>query len=322
MKEGTIVNYLKLKRCLFFLTVGLAVSCQTDGEAALRSDPSASQTINQANIFLQNNQKLSTEQFDKVKKLYEQYPTSKAAKDTYRAALIRNGDWAILADFLKQIPDAELTVQDRLNLAKANIKLGRYTDAAETLTPLAGQNNFEAKTLLASAYFHLGKYDESKKLFDENWQQILNEKKSDEITLRGMIYFYQGDHPKAIETLDQSIAFNPEHVPSYNGLSRVYAAQGEHAKAEENLKRVQELFDQVTAIEIRQTKLVEKIYKLQEAYQAKRFQEVIDLANEILPQTDAKNKVALYQFLYNSYQALGKQREAQEVLLQAKQTQQ
>lgn len=302
---------------MIFLCFGLLVSCQTDDESALKADTSAVQTISQAVGFLQNKQKLSREHFDKVKKIYEQYPSSKTAQDTYRAALIVKEDWVVLAEFIKQIPAEKLTVDDRLNLAKAYIKLGRYNDAAGVLSPLGIENNFEATMLLANAHFHLGKYDDAKKLFDENWQQILTEKRSDEIALRGMIYFYQDDRAKAIETLDLSIAFNAEHIPAYNGLSRVYAAQGEMVKAGENLKRVQDIFDKVTATASRQTKLVEKSYKLQEAYQARRFQEVIDLANEMLPESDAKNKAVLYQFLYNSYQALGKQKEAQEVLLRA-----
>lgn len=322
MKKGFAINNTKLKLCLILLSLGLLVSCQTDEESALKADASASQAINQANIFLQNRQKLSPENFDKIKKIYKQYPTSKTVQDTYRAALIIKEDWAILVDFFKQIPESKLTVEDKINLAKAYIKLGRYNDSSETLKPLAGQNNLEVKTLLANAYFHLGKYDESKRLIDENWQQILNEKKSDEIALRGMIYFYQGDTEKAIETLNKSIEFNPDHLPSYNGLSRVYASKGEQTKAEENLKKVQEIFNKVTADERRKTIMVEKSYKLQDAYQAKRFQEVIDLANELLPEADAKTKVVLYQFQYNSFQALGKQTEAQEVLLKAKQLQQ
>ena len=77
-----------------------------------------------------------------------------------------------------------------------------------------------------------------------------------------------------------------------------------------------------TADERRKTNYVEKIYKLQEAYKAKRFQEVINIANEILPEADAKNKAALYQFLYNSHKALGQQEEAQEVLVKAREMQQ
>lgn len=322
MRSGLVMNVMLLRLSLVILSFGPVISCGTDDEAALKADNAAVQAIGQASGLLQNRQKLSPESFAKIKSIFEQYPDSKTAQDTYRAALIIKEDWAILVDFFNKRPESKLTVDDKLTLAKAYVKLGRYNDAAETLVPLTTQNNLEVSTLLANAYFHLGKYDDAKRLFDENWQPILNDKRSDEIALRGMIFFYQGDAEKAIETLNKSIEFNPEHLPSYNGLSRVYAARGQQAKAEENLKKVQVIFDKVTADERRKTSLVEKSYLLQEAYQAKRFQQVIDLANELLPQSDAKTKAVLYQFQYNSYQALGKQNEAQEVLSKARQLQQ
>lgn len=322
MKRCFGINNLTQKLCLIFLSCGLFAACQTDDESAFQADTAAVQTTSQASMLLRNKQKLSPEQFDRVKKLYEQYPASRTAQDTFRAALIVKEDWAVLVDFFNRIPASKLTVEDKLTLAKVLIKLGRYSDAIDTLQPLTAQNKLEVEILLATAYFHLGKYDDAKTLFDENWQQILNEKKSDEIALRGMIYFYQDDAPKAIETLNKSLEFNAEHVPSYNGLSRVYAAKGERAKAEESLKKVQEIFDRVTANERRTIKIVEKLYKLQDAYQAKRFQEVIDVANDVLPESDAKTKAALYQFQYNSYQALGKQKEAEDVMLKSRQLQQ
>lgn len=322
MVGSFVMNVMLLRICVVILSLGLVVSCGTDDETALKADKAAVQAVGQASTLLQSGQKLSPEQFAKIKSIFEQYPDSKTAQDTYRAALIVKEDWAILADFFNKRPGSKLAVDDKLTLAKAYVKLGRYSDAAETLVPLTTQNSLEANALLANAYFHLGKYDDAKRLIDENWQPILNDKRADEIALRGMIYFYQGDAEKAIETLNKSIALSPQHLPSYNGLSRVYASRGDQVKAEENLKKVQELFDRITADERRKTNLVEKSYKLQEAYQAKQFQLVIDLANELLPQSDAKTKTVLYQFQYNSYQALGKQAEAQEVLSKARQLQQ
>ena len=286
-------------------------------ESALKNDRRALQTINQVNASLQTEQRLSPELFESLKQVYERYPDAASAHEAYRSALILRKDWAALVEFLQRKPWSTLTVDDKLNLVKAMIKLGRYNGAAEALAPLASQNNFEAKTLLANAYFHLGRYDEAKTLLDESWQEILNEKKVDEITIRGMIYFYQQENDLALQTLNKAIEMNPDYSPALNGVSRVYAAKGDQIKADENLKRVQKVYDKGTAEQVRGTRLVELNQKLKEAYEAKRFQETIEIANEMLPEADAKDKAILYQFQYYSYLALGKQKEAQDALNKA-----
>lgn len=316
MNRCLIGHGLKLKFCLF-VTAGLFVSCQTNDESALKNDRSALQTISQVNASIQNEQRLSPDLFERMKQVYERYPTAPSAHDAYRSALMIRKDWAALVEFFQRQPESTLKLDDKLTLAKALLKLGRYEDAVESIAPLVVQDNFEAKCLLANAYFHLGRYDEAKTLLDKNWQEILNEKKIDEITMRGMIYFYQHEFDKAIETMNRSIEIDPDHYPALNGISRVYAAKGDRTKAGEILKRVQQIVDKKTAEAKRGTKLVELSQKLKEAYDAKRFQEVIDIANEMLREADAKDKVTLYQFQYESYVALGKQKEAQVVLNKA-----
>lgn len=321
MSKSFGTNNLRMRFVAVFLCVWLLVSCQTD-EAALKNDALATQTLNQANKVLSAGKKLSREDFSKLKEVYNKYPNSKFVRDIYYSALIKKQDWATLEEFFNEIPASELTDKDKINFGKTSIKLGRYKDAIERLKPLVIENNFEAKILLANAYFHTGNYDESKKLLDENWEQIIKEKKPDEIALRGIIYFHQGDKEKAIETLNKSIEIEPDNIPANNGLSRIYAAKGDTEKAEKYLEKIQKSFDKVTAEEKRKTNLVEKFANLKAAYKAKRFQEVITLANQVLPDADTRNKVVIYQYLYNSYRALGKQKEAQEVLEKAKQIQQ
>ncbi len=223
---------------------------------------------------------------------------------------------------MKSIPFSELDDEDKTNLGITYFKLGRYNDAIEILKNINNENIPDSKYILTASYFNIGKYDEAKLLIDKNWEQILKAKKTDQINFRGMIYFYEKNYEKAIETLEKTLEINPDDVQAANGLSRIYAAKGETEKAEEYLAKVQEGFDKLVIEERQKTNLVEKLHKLQEAYQAKRFQEVIDLANEVLPNAQAKNKAALYQYLYNSYLALGMTKEAQETMAKAKQMQQ
>lgn len=321
MIHNLLTNISSIKLLLIVICVSFAISCQSD-EAALNADETAKQTINSSSQMLSSGQKPSAENFEKLKAVYEKYPKSETVAQTYKSALIVREDWAALEKFLSSIPKSELSNDDSLNLGKTYIKLGRYNDAIKTLKALENGNNLEVKTLLANAYFHLDRYAEAKPLLDNNWEQIIKDKRADDITMRGMIYFHEKENDKAIETLEKALEVKPDNIPAANGLSRVYAAKGDTEKAEEYLAKVQQMFDTLTAEERRKTNLVEKIYKLQEAYKAKRFQEVISLVNEVLPQADAKNKAALYQYLYNSYQALGMQKEAQETLAKAKQIQQ
>lgn len=321
MIQSFMTNKFSVRFVLVFLCACFCISCQTD-ENALQEDATAKATINQVSQVLKSGQKPTSEDFEQLKSVYEKYPDSESTRQTYKSALIVREDWAALEKFLTAIPAAKLTDDDKLNLGKTYIKLGRYNDAVETLKPFENGNNLEAKTLLANAYFHLGKYAEAKPLLDSNWEQIIKDKRIDDITLRGMIYFHEKENEKAIETLEKALEFMPDNISAANGLSRVYAAKGETEKAEEYLAKVQQSFDKLTAEERRKTYLVEKFYKLQEAYKAKRFQEVIDLANDVLPEAEARNKAALYQYLFNSYQALGMQKEAQEILVKAKQMQQ
>ncbi|MEZ5429367.1 MAG: tetratricopeptide repeat protein [Pyrinomonadaceae bacterium] len=297
------------------------LSCAGD-EAAFQSDKQAMDEVNRINQILNLKQKPAQEDIDSIRKIYGQYPGAKPVRETMQAALISREDWAALENFYRELPASAQTPADKVNLSKVYIKLGRYQDAVETLRPIENETDPEIKTLLANAHFHLGQYEESKKLLDASWEQLTREKKFEEIAMRGMIYFYQGDSDKAVEILQKALEMNPEQIFALNGLSRVYAARGEREKAEEYLTRVQQAFQKITAEERRKTRFVENIYKLQEAFKAKRFQEVIVLANQSLPDADPKNKAALYQYLASSYQALGRQEEAREALTRAKQFQQ
>ena len=322
MFSKTFLNRnLVLKGFVVLLCLGFSLSCQNE-EDALQNDSQAKAEINRVNQLLQVGHDISQEDVDSIRKIYADYPGSETARKTLQNSLVRREDWASLESFFKEIPFSKLSEEDKLNFAKVNIKLGRYADSVETLKAVENQNNLEVKSLLANANFHLGKYAEAKEPLDNSWDRVIAAKKIDDVVLRGMIYFYEKENEKAIETLNQALEIDPKNVAANNALSRVYAAQGNTEKAEEYLAKVQNIFDKTTAEEKRKANLVERLYKLQDAYKAKRYQEVIVLAERVLPEASPQNKAVVYQYLYNSYQALGKSKEAQEVLIKAKQIQQ
>ncbi len=308
---------------VFFAAVFVVLlsNCRSD-ESALQNDAVSKQALENAVQLMKTGQKPAPEDFEKIKKIYQQYPNSKTARNSYQFALISREDWTALEQFLNQIPFSEMSDEDKSNLGKAYFKIGRYADAVESLKPFGKKGEREIRNILATSYFRLDRFAEAKALLDDDWDDIINKKSIDEITLRGMIFFHEKENDKAIETLHRTLKIDPENIAAANGLSRVYAAIGDRKKSEEFVARVQDSFEKLTAEEKRKTNQVEKLYQLQNAYNAKRFDEVIEIANQVLPEADARNKSALYQYLYNSYIALGKQKEAQEIAAKAQQMEQ
>jgi tetratricopeptide (TPR) repeat protein len=314
-------NFIFLKLLIVLALALFAGACQSD-EKSLQNDKQSLETISRISKTFSVGQKPSSEDFESLRQVFEKYPRSQTVNQVYKFALIKREDWASLKNLLSATPFDELSKEDQKNLGNAAYKLGDYAESVAVLGKLADGNDREVISVLANSYFYLGNYSESKLLLDRNWERTKNEKLVNDITLRGLIYFHENESDKAIETLKLALEISPDNIPAANAISRIYAALGEQEVAEAYLEQVQRTFDKVTAEERRKTKIVEKLYELQEAYKAQRFQEVIALATEVLPDADTKNKIALYQYLYNSHIALGHQKEAQEALEQANQIQQ
>jgi Flp pilus assembly protein TadD len=297
-------------------------ACQTNVErdaALLAEDKSAVAEIKRINTNLSSGQAVSQSDIDALNKLREKYPAAAEVRQALQAALIKRGDWAALEKLIGEIPENEQTSADRITLAKIYFKLGRFQDAVETLKNLPADNatELETKSLLGQAQFYLGRRDEAAQTIDSIWDQILLQKKADEITLRGMIYFHQGNYDKAVETLKKAIEIAPENISASNALSRVYAARGDTANAEIYVTKTQRVNEMTAAAEKKKSRLVPLYYELENAFKSKKYNEVISLAKRLLPETDERNRAALYQYLAVAYQAQGNQIEANNALAEA-----
>ena len=189
----------------------------------------------------------------------------------------------------------------------------------QTVNPLLEKDpsNIELVSLSGASLFYLGRYDEAAGQLDKVWNELIAARKADEMTIRAMIWFYQKNYDKALEILNQAVQMDPDNIPAFNALVRVYGALGNNAKAEEYAQKVQLGFDRMTAESQKKIRFVENAKKLEEAFQAKRFEEVVTLAKSMIPEAEAANKYALYQYLANAYQALGKTAEARDALAEA-----
>jgi tetratricopeptide (TPR) repeat protein len=135
--------------------------------------------------------------------------------------------------------------------------------------------------------------------------------------MRGMIYFRQKNYEKAIETFTRSLEINENDISANNTLSRIYAAQGNAELAETYRVKTENAQQAISANEAKGSRFAQNSYQLEDAWKAKRYEEVINLARQMLADATEKNKPALYQYMAESYKALGKPDEAQKVLAEA-----
>ncbi len=298
----------------FFL---LQLACQNSAEANKElpaNDPEAKAVLNQAGLEIKSSRSISPENFEKLKAVYEKYPDVKAVKDIYKAALIIRDDLTSLENFLTEDNLPELSADDRKNLARLYIKNGKYEKASEVLNSLIKENpnDVEVRGLNGLTLFNLGKLDEAGKEFDSVWDAIVKNKMAEEIATRGIIYYRQNNMPKAVETLEKALAADPGYISANYTLSRIYAEKGDTEKAEFYRKKTDEMQDRQKAETFAKSKAVKLSLELQKAWQEKRYQEVINLANQMLPTVaDKQQKTILYQYLFESYKALGQPDEAE-----------
>jgi tetratricopeptide (TPR) repeat protein len=317
----TTTKHFNIKICVLLLSALFCLSCQSsDDETLFNNDATAKQTIERASKLLSSGQKLTSEDFEKVKALYEKYPTSKTLRQTYQSALIRRDDWGTLEKFLTENNSSTATNDDKKTLAKVYVKLGKFQKALELLKPLIAANpdDKEIRGLAGLSYFNTGEMEEAGKQFDSIWDDLVKNESYEEIATRGIIYFRQNDLPKAIEALEKSLEIKPDHIPSNNTLSRIYAQQGDLEKAESYGQKTATAQKNLKQQTFTMGKKVEDTVELKKAWEQKNYQKVISLAKKLLSTTTDKNqKNILYQYLYKSYQALGMKTEAQNTLKQA-----
>lgn len=310
------VKLVAVELCLVF-----CIGCQTNG-STFDKDESSKRFVAQQHKAVSAGKNLSPEQFEKLKTVYEKYPTSDRVRETYRGALVKRTDWGALEKLLTDKPTSNLSVREKKDLANVYTKLGKFRKALELLKPLsdANPNDFELNVLAGLSYYRVGELETAAKHLNSSWDELVKNKKLGEMSILGIIYFRQNNPTKAIEVLDEVLEIDPNHITSNNVLSRIYSQKGEPAKAEKyRLKTLkeQEVIQNESFVKSKQ---VRKNYELEGAWKNKNYQEVISLSKEMIPNTADKNqKSILLQYLYKSYQALGMKTEAQDVLKQAQQ---
>jgi tetratricopeptide (TPR) repeat protein len=100
-------------------------------------------------------------------------------------------------------------------------------------------------------------------------------------------------------------------------LSRFYAAQGDAAQAEASRAQAERAHARQTAEETRLIRLNARARDLESAFAARRYEECVRIAQEMLQTADEAQKPTLYEYIGQAYQAAGKQAEAQSAFQEA-----
>jgi tetratricopeptide (TPR) repeat protein len=236
----------------------------------------------------------------------------------YKSALILRGDWGELADFIEQTPPNQWTDDDRMLLARSLVKSGRAEAALRILEPvIAERSSVDAVSIASEAYFDLGRTREAGQLLDSVWDKVRYRKLVDDITRRGISYFRENDLDNAETTLTLAVSIEPGNIGANNALSLLFAKKGDQAAAEKYRATTRELQEKSTVNLTEASRRVQRLYELEDAWNAKQYRSVITIALQLIEIEEDKGiKLGIYQYLFESYRALGRQAEADAVLAQ------
>ncbi len=311
-------------KIVFFLAVILLfASCdehptKTDAERLAQNHQDTAELKRIQSVIISTKIILASD-YESLKNLRAKYPASVDVRQTFQAALILRNDWEALEKFLTEIPQEQRTKTGQIELTKVYIKQGKTAEAANVIEPMtvAAPNNAELNGLAGQAFFFTGQYDKAAVCLDRVWSQLISNKRVDEISIRGLIYFYKGDYQKAIETLQETIKIDPKHIAALNGLSRVYSVTGDEKQADVYRLQVEKISQETTTNETNRAAFTERARELETAWNEKRYEDVIKTAQEMLSIAPHQQKAILYQYIAEACQALGKTEEAKAAMIEA-----
>lgn len=188
--------------------------------------------------------------------LVDRFPFWTDAHALFRAALESRRDWeGLITYYLRRIelhgpeasgkslmPNREPR-EDEAQLANALIEASRFGEAIEVLDRLqAGSaDDVDIAWLRAKAHYERGEAEQSLRILDENWDQLLAGGNVDAIFLKGAAAFQAGDLATAEEALRKALAFSPRHAAANDCLGRVRFAQGDAEESRHFLGRAKTL---------------------------------------------------------------------------------
>lgn len=312
---------LAVRLCLVALCLAVLAACQGGAERdkdLLTKDKTAMADLQAINRDLQTQKLITPENFAKLKDLRIKYPDSEDVEKTFVAALADREDWEVLEELLASKTVTARSRDDNVLLAKVLVKRAKYAEGLDQLRQLgiADSKDVELRSISALANFNLGKLNEAAADLDAVWDAVMAQKRVADINLKGMIQFRNGQYDQAVATLEKSLAFSPNDPATNNMMSRTYAAMGKAELADKYRMLGETSRNKNTLDETNKLRFVSLGKKLQAAWTDKRYSEVVELAEQILPLADVANKIPVLQYLAESHKALGNQAAANAAMLE------
>lgn len=322
-KFGRVTSFTGLVLVLA-LSLGCGSAAERDAKKFKQEDPEGFAAVQRMREKSAQGGKLTADELAVAKQLHQKYPAEPDLRRLLVTASQRNGDWAGVAALVEAIPAGERTREDQLTLGQAYLKLGRHAEASALVGPLAeaAPADVELNNLAGQAWFNLGDHNRAAAIFDRVWAGLIAGKQVDAVVERGLIYFYQGAHPKAIETLKQALQLDGSSIAANAALARVYSAIGDQQQASIHQQRAEQIHAQSTADEARAMRLVGLVRELEAAFRAQRYQDCVTTAQQVVALAPPATQATAYQYLAQCYQAQGNTVEAQKANEQATRLQQ
>lgn len=251
---------------------------------------------------------------DALAALAADFPREPLVVAAAREIMPRCRDYATLAVLLEEIPEAERTDVDRIELAQLYSRnLSRFADAEAIIAPVIERHpsDLHAVSIYAAALYYQGRFNEAAPLVDALWEQMVNEQNVDIMTIRADAFIDAGQVDRAIRILDQVLGWNPQHGFALNTMrkARVRAGDDEGAEA---VAATREALDEASAAKQRaMTEIQRRFQDLVAAFDAYRYDDAAAIALELIDKApDESSRAELYQSLANIRRMQGREDEA------------
>ncbi len=251
---------------------------------------------------------------DALAALAADFPREPLVVSAAREIMPRCRDYATLAELLEEIPEAERTDADRVELAQLYSRnLSRFADAEAIIAPVIERNptDLHAVSIYAAALYYQGRFKEAAPLVDALWEQMVNEQNVDILTIRADAFIDAGQVDRAIRILDQVLGWNPQHGFALNTMRKARVRAGDDAGAEA-VAATREALDEASAAKQRvMTEIQRRFQDLVAAFDAHNYDEAAAIALELIEKApDEASRSELYQSLGNIRHMQGRDEEA------------
>lgn len=246
-----------------------------------------------------------------LRALWEAHPGDPTLRVALTNALIQRKDWTGIEAVVRSLPQP--TDADRVLLAKALTKLGRFDEASAILSPLVDARPDDADLAYNAAYadFHGNRPERAAEVLDRAWSALSGGGDANPPTLRAMIHLEAGEADRAAAVAEAVVARHPDFFPAWEVLARARGARGDEAGALEALARVDAINAATEVENARRMRLSAQATALKAAWTERDLGAAEALVEAMLPAADPALQRQLYEYAVAIYQATGRPEEAE-----------